>query len=949
MKKPITLIQALRSSDFQYLSETTLRFVLLFVLVIGYSWAAQSQPYCTMVCNDNLNVSLGRNCEATITYDMILEDPDNSYHCLPNGRTAFVVQIMTTQEGVPIPTSPTVTSDYVGQTLYVKVKHWDTGNSCSSTIFIEDKQVPLLNCPDDVTLACTASTEPSTTGFAMATDCSDFSVTYEDEVRDLNCGNITSQINRTWKARDIYGNERSCVQRINIQRPNINAVSFPANRDNVSASAISCTDGDTTPSNTGTPLFNGQAVTNEGSCKFTVNYNDELISGCEGSFKILRRWIVIDHCTSLSREHTQLIKVEDDNAPQLVCPQSMTVGANGFECSASVILPEATVTDACSNTISVQTKTPAGTIDGNGGVISSLPAGTHSIIYEATDACGNVGSCELIVSVIDNVKPAMVCEDLIKVTLTNNGTATIAATVFDDGTRDNCCADVNFEVRRMDEPDTAFAPTITFDCADAATEVQVVLRGTDCNGNAGICMVMAEIEDKSGPAISCPATTTIYCTDDASDLDLTGEPTGFDACGLGAVSFSDETFLNDCNTGYILRTFTIDDDNSNAPASCVQRINIIDTATVSVVFPPDYTTSNCGSASDLQPDDLPEPFNRPTTAGEGCGLLAINFTDEVFTVAPPACFKILRTWTVINWCEYDPNNPNGPGRYEEIQVIKVLDNDAPTFDCPSALTFDITGADCTTTIELPALSNVDDCSGDINIQVSGDLGSGTTFTDVAPGTYAFTYTVSDGCGNAASCEVTATVRDTKPPTSYCNNGIVATLMPTGMVDVWAVDLNAGSFDNCTEQDDLQFRISASGGAPGDVPNTTALTFTCENLGTNAVRVWVGDQKGNWSFCETFVQVQDPNEACSGFTGGASIVAGLITNTYGEAIEGVEININGQGALAPTYTDVDGRFRFEHVEAGADYTISPNKRINTRNGVTTFDQVLIQKHILELEK
>ncbi|MFK7937531.1 MAG: HYR domain-containing protein, partial [Saprospiraceae bacterium] len=734
MKKPITHFSWLRHSNFETLPIDALRWSLIALFGLLYSVNAQAQPYCTMVCNDNLNVSLGPSCEAKITYDMILEDPDNSYHCLPNGRSAFVVQIMTEAGGEPIPTSPTVTADYVGQVLYVKVKHWDTGNSCWSTINIEDKQLPLLNCPNDVTLACTQSTDPSTTGFAAASDCSDFSVTYEDQFEDLNCGTITSRILRTWKAKDIYGNERLCTQTINIQRPNINGVSFPADRDNIDAPAISCIDADTDPTNTGQPMFNGHPVVNNGSCHFTVNYNDELIPGCEGSFKILRRWVVIDHCTSSVREHTQLVKVEDATAPQLTCPDPMTVGANGFECSASVILPPVAVSDACSNNITVKTKTPEGTIDGNGGVVSSLPAGVHVITYEATDACGNVGTCELFVTVIDNVGPAMVCEDLIKVTLTNSGSATINATVFDDGTQDNCCNDLTFEVRRMEDPDTAFAPIINFECSDAGTQVQVVLRATDCNGNASICMTTAEIEDKSGPAISCPSTATIYCTDDIDNLSITGEPTGFDACGLGDVSFTDQPFLNDCNTGYVLRTFTIDDQEGNSPASCIQRINIIDTSNVEIVFPPDYTTSNCSSASDLQPEDLPAPFNRPTTSGEGCGLLAIDFTDEVFTVAPPACFKIIRTWKVINWCEYNPNDPDGGGRYEKVQIIKVLDNDAPTFDCPTDLTFDITENACTTTIELPELSNVDDCSSDVHTTINGDLGMGSTFTNVAPGT-----------------------------------------------------------------------------------------------------------------------------------------------------------------------------------------------------------------------
>ncbi|MBK6997957.1 MAG: hypothetical protein IPH31_24885 [Lewinellaceae bacterium] len=45
--------------------------------------------------------------------------------------------------------------------------------------------------------------------------------------------------------------------------------------------------------------------------------------------------------------------------------------------------------------------------------------------------------------------------------------------------------------------------------------------------------------------------------------------------------------------------------------------------------------------------------------------MGVSFADEIFTVVPDACFKIERTWTIINWCTYNPNldcmyvpNPN---------------------------------------------------------------------------------------------------------------------------------------------------------------------------------------------------------------------------------------------------------------------------------------------------
>ena len=36
--------------------------------------------------------------------------------------------------------------------------------------------------------------------------------------------------------------------------------------------------------------------------------------------------------------------------------------------------------------------------------------------------------------------------------------------------------------------------------------------------------------------------------------------------------------------------------------------------------------------------------------------------------------KILRTWTVVNWCQYEPNNPNSGGYETYTQIIKVIDD-----------------------------------------------------------------------------------------------------------------------------------------------------------------------------------------------------------------------------------------------------------------------------------
>ena len=54
---------------------------------------------------------------------------------------------------------------------------------------------------------------------------------------------------------------------------------------------------------------------------------------------------------------------------------------------------------------------------------------------------------------------------------------------------------------------------------------------------------------------------------------------------------------------------------------------------------------------------------------EDCDLIAIDYSDEIYSIDADFSFKIIRTWTIINWCDYDHLNPLRGGRWEFIQII----------------------------------------------------------------------------------------------------------------------------------------------------------------------------------------------------------------------------------------------------------------------------------------
>ena len=103
---------------------------------------------------------------------------------------------------------------------------------------------------------------------------------------------------------------------------------------------------------------------------------------------------------------------------------------------------------------------PSNTIFGNGGIMENIPFGTHDIVYIAEDDCGNISQETVSITVRDAVSPTVICEENISVSLTQDGTAWVFASTFDDGSHDNCAID-SMRVRRMETcAGTAF-PTAT--------------------------------------------------------------------------------------------------------------------------------------------------------------------------------------------------------------------------------------------------------------------------------------------------------------------------------------------------------------------------------------------------------------------------------------------------------------------------------------------------------
>ncbi|MBK8425643.1 MAG: HYR domain-containing protein [Lewinellaceae bacterium] len=503
---------------------------------------------------------------------------------------------------------------------------------------------------------------------------------------------------------DASGNKSSCSQTIRFFRPTLADVDLPESYDGNSAPFFSCTAVYPTPewiNNAGlegTPTVFDQT---EG-CNIGWTYTDERIDVCDGTYKILRHWTIIDWCTNVVLHHTQIIKVVDDIKPVMTCPANLTVSTDPFNCCATVDLPDIFVEDACSRINNVRAmvttfdpdnleQTAVYTVPGTlntfhenniwdrdtlakfGIVQSCLPLGTHTVMYTAEDDCGNVANCVFQLVVADLIPPEVSCVTVTQVGLSADSMAIIPAISLNSGTYDNC-SPVMFKARRVDfnecQDNVFYHDSLTFCCADIGTVVMVELRAWDVilpagdvapnflDANANSCMVSVLVEDKVKPTCVPPPHVTVSCENFDPTLWAYGFATSIDNCCLDTITATKNItqFDTTCNRGTIVRTFRVSDCSGNTPP-CTQRIQVTYGQNYYLKLPDDKVVYSCNGA--------PNAFGAPSFYGEDCELIGVSYNDVYFTLVPDACYKIERTWTIINWCTYLPDetcievpNPN---------------------------------------------------------------------------------------------------------------------------------------------------------------------------------------------------------------------------------------------------------------------------------------------------
>lgn len=620
----------------------------------------------------------------------------------------------------------------------------------------------------------------------------------------------------------------------------------------------------------------------------------------------------------------------------------------------------------------------------------------------------------------DYVAPVAICDAHIVVALTNLGTAKLYATDIDDGSYDNCGI-VEYKARRMVNgwcpygvaDDTQFRSYVEFCCEDLGGPIWVILKVTDAHGNFNTCMAEVTVQDNSSPNLICPPDITISCCfwfnesalhdpynhtfgtvvangqprqnividDDCNSWYSQPHNWGYDgvaggsgACGGGWnnnvwVTIPEVIdYRNSCGVGVIKRKFYVE--VGNWSDWCYQTITVKNYSTnnYSIHWPYDYTANAClYNEYNVDPEHIPHPYDKPTIPGyngygNSCSLLGIAHEDLVFTFNDGACKKILREWTVIDWCVYQPNNPWSPGIWKHTQVIKLMNATPPHFvyACPEHIVVNGYEPYCQGRYtESPHVE--DDCTPnehlkwDYKIDLNNDgsynisyAGEGPPHVDkVLPlGWHKILWNVGDACGNYTTCSYKIHVIDKKAPSPICYYGLSTVVMPLGgMVTIWAKDFNASSYDNCTPAHKLKYSFSANAWE-------ASRTFTCDDIGTVPVQIWVHDEYGNKDYCTTFIKINDNSTFCEEM----NQVQGIVSTSQDIPVPEAEASMfkimpdqSLDNDISEDESNTQGRFQLGFGTTQYDRMIKLARQGKPLEGMSTLDFIALQRHVNGLQQ
>lgn len=579
----------------------------------------------------------------------------------------------------------------------------DLGDSASFTVNIIDTEAPVFtSCPGNITANESAPGSGAVVTYnATATDNSGQVTVACDHDSGSTFGAGTTHV--TCTASDAAGHSANCQFDVTVNGSTQMTCSLSCPQD-ISVYAA--------PGESSAPVTYANPSTT-GNCG-TVTY-----SLPSGSFFPVGTTTVtatakdsggntLDSCS-----FTVTVKAPDTTPPVFAaCPAGVTVPADGGGCSASVTLTPPQATDDQS------TPTVNGTRS-DGLPLSAPYAGNVVVTWTATDAAGNIATCEQPVTVTETTPPTISGLAPQTVYVDDSCAAIVPDFVSGLNIADNCTSRANLEVTQSPAASTSIGP--------GAQTVQVTVK--DLSGNVTTATTTLNVVDNKPPVITLnqPQSNpmTVECHTSLTDP-------GASATDNCTATVTTNSNVNVNVPGTYTITYSASDGTNTVTAT--RTVNVVDTQ-------PPALTLNGPAAMTVE---CHTGFTDPgATASDGCAGDLTGAIQVTGSVNPNATGTYTLTYTVSD----------GQGHTATAtRTVTVVDTTPPVISCPA----DIVAM-------LPLNSTA--VSMPVNFAVSASDGCGSaTVTTSAPsgasfpvGTTVVTATATDEHGNQSSCSFKVTV------------------------------------------------------------------------------------------------------------------------------------------------------------------------------------------------
>ncbi len=511
-----------------------------------------------------------------------------------------------------------------------------------------------------------------------------------------------------------------------------------------------------------------------------------------------------------------LVTVEDNVAPSAIC-QNITVQLDAFgNASITAGMIDNGSSDACG----------APSLSVSPSSFTCANVGPNMVTLTVTDVNGNVSTCSATVTVQDNVPPIALCQD-ITVQLDGANMASIVGADVDNGSND-ACGIMSLSV----------SPN-TFNCANVGANT-VTLTVTDNNNNMATCTANVTVEDNTPPTIVCPTETIIIS--DVTSGTFTG-PSAIPEGGAGCPNGLLEEAINimvpplstitDLNISLLIDHTFVGDLNG--------EIESPSGMTISFFHRPGTNAGNCdNSGTGCAGDDLNVTFDDESVNSY------IDF-ENTCNISSPSISGDFMPQNFLSI--FDGEDPQGTW------LIRIQDNSNANIGNLISATLDIE-------YDYQVTGNVLERNtdpGSCDYTAVGTEFDPTTFGDNCPpasithnypfplapspntldgaafpvGQTNVTWTVTDGSGNTATCNIAIVVADDELPTQTGGQGDGTTITATAVGCTAVVNWTEPTFtDNC-----LPVTVVSNFTPPFSFPvGTTTVEYTATDANNNSIVV-----------------------------------------------------------------------------------------------------------------